>query len=178
MAGVVLYNEGFMLLTGSWDLNSETIGLTVGGSVTKPKWTLYGAGAKDGITSTTAPAGYVSASFDMSFEGQTDTQVLTMFAHAARGQANFSNNPTYATYGETKLSATSSTIYEENPDRTIKNTVSSSFQGYSAPFKRQVYISRVAIYDDNKNLIGVATLSSPVLKKEEQDLTFKLKLDI
>jgi len=178
VAGVVLYDEGFMLLTGSWDLNSETIGLTVGGSVTKPKWTLYGAGAKDGITSTTAPAGYVSASFDMSFEGQTDTQVLTMFAHAARGQANFSNNPTYATYGETKLSATSSTIYEENPDRTIKNTVSSSFQGYNAPFKRQVYISRVAIYDDNKNLIGVATLSSPVLKKEEQDLTFKLKLDI
>ena len=60
----------------------------------------------------------------------------------------------------------------------IKNTVSSSFSDYEAPFERQVYISRVAIYDENKNLIGVATVSNPILKKEDQDLTFKLKLDI
>ena len=75
VAGVVLYNEGMLLLTGSWNLSSETIGLTVGGSATNPKWTLYGAGAKDGVSSAAAPAGYVSASFDMSFEGQTDTYV-------------------------------------------------------------------------------------------------------
>ena len=60
----------------------------------------------------------------------------------------------------------------------IKNTVSSSFSDYEAPFERQVYISRVAIYDENQNLIGIATLSNPILKKEDQDLTFKLKLDI
>ena len=178
VAGVVLYNEGFLLLTGSWDLSSETIGLTVGGSVTEPKWIYYGAGAKDGVTQATAPAGYVSASFDMSFEGHTETQVLTMFANAGRGQVNFSNNPTYVTYGQDKLSVTSSAIFKENPDRTIKNTVSSSFKGYEAPFKRQVYISRIAVYDENKNLIGVATLSSPILKEETQDLTFKIKLDI
>jgi hypothetical protein len=41
-----------------------------------------------------------------------------------------------------------------------------------------VYISRVGLYDENKNLIGVATLSNPVRKEEAQDLTFKLKLDI
>jgi len=76
------------------------------------------------------------------------------------------------------LRITSSVIFEENPDRTIKNTVSSSFKGYSAPFKRQVFISRVAIYDDNKNLIGIATLSNPILKEEDRDLTFKIKLDI
>ena len=32
--------------------------------------------------------------------------------------------------------------------------------------------------NENKNLIGVATLSTPVLKKEDEDLSFKLKLDI
>jgi len=101
-----------------------------------------------------------------------------MFANASRGQVNFSNNPTYVTYGQDKLSVTSSAIFKENPDRTIKNTVSSSFKGYEAPFKRQVYISRIAVYDENKNLIGVATLSSPILKEETQDLTFKIKLDI
>ena len=73
---------------------------------------------------------------------------------------------------------TSSSTFEENSDRTIKNTVSSSFDGYEAPFERQVYVSRVAIYDENKNLIGVATLANPVLKKETQDLSFKVKLDI
>ena len=178
VAGVVLYNEGFLLLTGSWNLSSEQIGLTSGGSAVKPQWIYYGAGAKDGVTRATAPAGFASASFDMSFEGHTETQVLTMFANAPRGKVNFSNNPTYITHNQAKLSVTSSTVFQENAERTIKNTVSSSFDGYDAPFERQVYVSRIAIYDENKNLIGVATLANPVLKKETQDLSFKVKLDI
>tara|TARA_R100000234_G_C4983127_1_gene171962 strand:+ start:47 stop:1273 length:1227 start_codon:yes stop_codon:yes gene_type:complete len=178
VAGVALYDEGFILLTGSWDLNSQQIHLTTGGSTAKPQWIYYGAGAKDGISQATAGTSYVSASFDMSFEGHTETQVLTMFAHAGRGEVNFSNNPTFVSYDQKKLLVTSSAIFEENGERTIKNTVSSSFEGYEAPFERQVYVSRVAVYDESKNLIGVATLSSPVLKKENQDLSFKIKLDI
>ncbi len=73
---------------------------------------------------------------------------------------------------------TSSHIYEETSDRKIKNTVSSSHSDYSASFERQVYISRVAVYDKYKNLIGVATLSNPILKKESDNLSFKLKIDI
>jgi hypothetical protein len=178
VAGVALYDEGFILLTGSWDLNSQQIHLTTGGSTAKPQWIYYGAGAKDGISQATAGTSYVSASFDMSFEGHTETQVLTMFAHAGRGKVNFSNNPTFVSYNQKKMLMTSSAIFEENSERTIKNTVSSSFEGYEAPFERQVYISRVAVYDENKNLIGVATLSNPVLKKENQDFSFKIKLDI
>jgi hypothetical protein len=41
-----------------------------------------------------------------------------------------------------------------------------------------VYVSKVGIFDENKNLIGIASLASPVRKEEDQDLTFKLKLDI
>ena len=178
VAGVVLYDEGFILLTGSWNLSSEQIGLTNGGLQANPQWIYYGAGAKDGVTQASAPPGYVSASFDMSFEGHTETQVITMFAHAGRGEVNFSNNPTFITHNQASLSTTSSAIYEENTERTIKNTVSSSFEGYDAPFKRQVYVSRIAVYDENKNLIGVATLSNPVLKEEDQDISFKFKLDI
>ena len=29
-----------------------------------------------------------------------------------------------------------------------------------------------------KTLIGIATLGSPVLKREDQDITFKLRLDL
>lgn len=178
VAGVALYDEGFLLLTGSWDLSSEQIGLISGSSDTKPTWLLYGAGAKDGVSVSTTSATFASASFEMLFEGQTETQVITMFANASRGEANFSNNPTYLSHGQKTLSSTSSAVFEENPERTIKNTVSSSFEGYDSPFERQVYISRIAVYDKSKNLIGVATLSSPVLKKEAQDLTFKIKLDV
>ena len=66
----------------------------------------------------------------------------------------------------------------EDQNRQVVNFVSSSHPDYSASFKRQVYVSKVALYDENKNLIGVATMSNPVRKEEDQDLTFKLKLDI
>ena len=101
-----------------------------------------------------------------------------MFAHAKKGEVNYSNNPTYLQFGQRQIQKTSSQIYEENPNRQIANTVSSSYAGYSASFKRQVYISRVGIYDDNKNLLGIATLSNPILKEEDQDYSFKIRLDI
>ena len=101
-----------------------------------------------------------------------------MFAHARKGEVNYSNNPTFLQHGQTQIQNTSSVIYEENDSRLIYNSVSSSYTGYDADFKRQVYVSRVAIYDENKNLLGIATLSNPVLKKEDEDLSFKIKLDI
>ena len=179
VAGVALYDEGFILLTGSWALNEEQIALVAGSSAgIYPRWIYFGAGANDGVSQGTTATNFQSASFNLSFRGQTNTQVLTMFAHARKGKANFSNNPTYLKYGQDELRVTSSMIYEENPNRLIANTVSSSYSDYSASFKREVYISKVAIYDKNKNLIGVTTLSNPVLKEEDQDLTFKIRLDI
>ena len=109
---------------------------------------------------------------------QTSSLLVCRFVHAKRGEVNYSNNPSYLKHGQTNISLTSSSVYEENPNRLIANVVTSSYQGFDNDFERQVYISRVAIYDDNKNLIGIATLSSPVLKKEAEDLTIKMKLDI
>ena len=123
-------------------------------------------------------AQFAKASFNMSFRDTTETQVMTMFAHAKRGETNFSNNPTSIQYGQEQLHFTSSHVYEENKERMLANIVSSSYINYSGSFKRQVYVSRVAIYDEYKNLIGVATLANPVRKEEDQDYTFKLKLDI
>ena len=180
VAGVVLYDEGFMLLTGSWDLNPSNLHIvTSSAAVDQPKWIYYGGGMNDGLNQTTAGgATFVTASFGMTFKGTTETQVMTMFAHARRGEVNYSNNPTFLTYGQDKVFFTSSNVYEESDDLTIKNTVSSSYLGYNADFKRQVYVSRVGIYDKNKNLIALATMANPVLKEEDQDITFKLRVDI
>ena len=182
MAGVVLYSEGFILLTGSWDLSVNTVALiSDGATTTKPQWKLWGAGARDDVNQGNVNSflyGFVKSSFALSFEGETTTQVMTLHAHAPRGKVNYSNNPSYIAHNQEQLEFTSSHVYEENKNRLIKNTVSSSYSDHSASFKRQVYISKVAVYDDNKNLIGIASLANPVLKKEDQDLTFKLKLDI
>ena len=185
VAGVVLYDEGFMLLTGSWNLSAETVPIitasttpVVAAESDELKWIYFGAGAQDNVTQATTGTNYKNASFNLSFRGTTETQVMTMFAQAKRGQVNYSNNPTFIQYGQTVLHATSSKVYEENPNRIIKNITTSSYSDYSASFKRQVYISRIAIYDESRNLIGVATMSNPIRKEEDQDLTFKIRLDI
>ena len=185
IAGVVLYEHGFVLLTGSWDLKNVNLplvsGSTSASSRVAPSWLYYGAGANDDVTSTTTKAaglGISSASFGLSFKGTSETQVMTMFARARRGEVNYSNNPTFLNFGQEQIELTSSRVYEENSSRTIYNSVSSSYNQYKAPFKRQLYVSKVAIYDDKKNFIGIATLANPVLKEEDQDFTFKLKLDI
>ena len=170
VAGVAMYEEGLVLLTGSWDLTS---GVSYGfDTSTTGSWTRFACGANDGVACST------SASFDFSFKGHTETSVLTMYAHARRGEVNYSNNPTFLQFGQNRTPSTSSNVYLENDSLKIKNTVSSSYTGFDAPFERQVYISRVALYDEDKKLIGIATLSNPILKKEAQDLSFKLKLDI
>jgi len=184
VAGVILYGEGFVLLTGSWALNGESIPMTSGTTDTSsPSWIFFAAGARDGVSQASTSGGstsssYGNASYGMSFKGETNTQVVTMFAHARRGEVNYSNNPTYLKYGQSQIELSSSTLYEENPSREAVNLVSSSYSDYSASFKRQVYISRVGIYDENKNLIGLDTLSNPILKEEEQDLSFKMRFDI
>ena len=103
---------------------------------------------------------------------------MTMFAHARRGEVNYSNNPTFLEYGQEKLFFTSSNVYEQTSSIKIKNTVSSSYGDYNESFKKQVYISKIGIYDENKNLIAVASVSNPILKREDQDISFKMKLDV
>ena len=177
VAGVVLYNEGIVLLTGSWALNNETMDFSSDIN-SQPKWIHFGAGAGDGNSRSSAGSSFGNSSYNISFKGHNETQVMTMFAHAKRGEVNYSNNPTFLQYGQEKLFLTSSNIYQQSDEIKLKNFVSSSYLEYSAPFKRQVYISKIAIFDKYKNLVGVATLSSPILKESNQQYTFKLKLDL
>jgi len=175
VAGVVLYNEGFVLLTGSWDIGAGFAGENyVGGSPVVPKWIYFGKGANDG----TATGTIVSSSFGMTFKGTTKTQTITMLAHAQKGELNHSNNPTYLKFDQSKAPSSSSVAYVENDNIAIKNIVSSSYSDPYADFKKTTYISSVAIYDENRNLIGIAKLATPVKKTEDLEYTIKMKLDI
>lgn len=173
VAGVVLYNEGFVVLTGSWDLDPDHTEAYTGGSPTNPKWSYFARGANDG-TSTSIP----SSSYGLKFSGSTETPVMTMFANADRGMLNFSNNPTFLSHSQSTSGITSSYGYQEPTNVVIKNTVSGAFSDYNESFKKQTFVSKIGIYDEDMNLIAVAKLATPVKKTEERDLTFKLKLDI
>lgn len=177
IAGVVLYNDGIIMLTGSWLVETksgsphvETYESTVGAD--NPRWVYFGQ--------TGSAATY--SSFDMSFSGTNFVPNVTMLAHARKGHLNQSNNPTFIEYGQAGSlgpAYSSSFAYRENPALSIKNITKSPYSGSSgsAEFQKTTYISKIGIYDDNKNLIAIAKLATPVRKRELDDLTFKLKLD-
>jgi hypothetical protein len=167
--GVVLYNEGFILLTSSADTHLSTHGekYTSNTSMHSASWHYFG---------TTDPNNAPSSSFGIEFKGTNYIETLTMFAHAKQNQLNFSNNPTFISKSVGYVSEKS--MYYEDAETEIKNIVSSSYRNHSASFKPVTYISKVGIYDENKNLIAIAGLANPVRKLEDRSYTFKLKLDI
>tara|TARA_R100001126_G_scaffold102155_1_gene85085 strand:+ start:1432 stop:2364 length:933 start_codon:yes stop_codon:yes gene_type:complete len=183
-AGVVLYNEGFILLTGSWDLSDGAHTIDYGGGAVASSWLYYGVGANDGVSAVdddgstaTGLTSRISASYDMEFNGVNYVPTLTMLAHANKGELNNSDNYTFIESGSYEALSGSETHYQENHEIPIKNIVSSSYNGYREDFDRHTYISRVGIYDKNKNLIATAKLATPVKKTNKRDFTFKLKLD-
>tara|TARA_A100001391_G_scaffold79427_1_gene51549 strand:- start:2551 stop:3714 length:1164 start_codon:yes stop_codon:yes gene_type:complete len=173
VAGVSLYNEGFLILTGSWDLSGGTHTEKYNGTtLLSPSWRYFGVGAQDGVTIPSQ-----KSAWSLDFRGTTRTQVVTMFANAPKGMINHSNNPTYITYGQASQT-TGSSYYIEDPSAEIKNIVSSSYGDEPPMFSKETYISKIGIYDEHRNLIAIAKLATPVKKTEQRDLTFKLKLDI
>jgi hypothetical protein len=179
VAGSVLYTEGIMLLTGSWDMSMHTEQY-VPESIDfhTASWQYFGMTGSTSI----APINNVpSSSFQMSFKGTNYVPVRTMFANAPKGRLNHSNNPTYIEFGQsgsTTSPRTGEQRYIESQNISIKNTVSSSFPDPIGTFQKQTWISKIGIYDEDKNLIGIAKVANPVKKTEEREFTFKLKLDI
>ena len=173
VAGLVLYNEGFIVLTGSWNLTEGAYQFGNAGA-TRGSWKDFAVGANDGATPITP-----SASFSLDFQGTNYINTITMFADAPMGEVNFSANPTFVQYQDTQPSSSTSNLgYFQNENKQLKNTISSSFYMHEEKFKRQTFISKIAIYDEDKNLIAVANLAKPIKKLEDRDFTFKLKLDI
>ena len=121
VAGVVLYNEGFLLMTGSWDVSAHQENYVVGGGNVSAKWIYFAA------TGTYPTHNVPSSSFGMSFRGTNYVPVKTILTHAPKGYLNHSNNPTYIEYGQSG-SVLNPNVNEkgsiENSKVSIKNTVS------------------------------------------------------
>lgn len=173
IAGVVLYNEGFICLTGSWAIDSShTEQYDLSNPPTNPAWLWF---------MTTGSSGFgtvASSSFSMDFQGTEKIPTVTMFAKAGKGEFNHSNNQTYLDYGQNVTPQSSSINYREQDNLTIRNIVDTIYDEEEPPFEKITYISKIAIYDENQNLIGVAKTAKPVRKRQNDNITFKLKLDM
>jgi len=174
VAGTVLYTEGVILLTGSWEVTEAPWDWSA--ITRKGQWIDFGTGANDGSTSDLTD----DASFELEFEGVNYISTITMFANANKTELNYSNNHTYVNHDSYRDNppVTGSKRYIENKEILIHNTVSSSFCDYEEKFKYQTFINKIGIYDEKKNLIAIANLATPIKKTAGRDFTFKLKLDI
>jgi len=177
VAGVVLYGEGFLLLTGSWSLHDsyeDYFDVNENSTLYSPSWKYFLTSGSDG-----RPATKVSdSSFILDFEGTEKIPTITMFAKSDRGEHNYSNNPTFIKSGQITTPTTGSNFIQEPSNLAIKNIVPSSYEDVEPPFEKITYISKVAIYDKDKNLIGIAKLANPIKKKQNDNIAIKMKLDM
>lgn len=180
VAGVVLYNHSCLLLTGAWSIHpAHTENYRIGGGGPwSPRWLDF---ATTGSSTPGADLTNVaSSSFDMSFEGTQYVSTITMFAHAPKGELNYSNNPTFISFSQTSslTPLTSSKEYKEYNDIQVKNIVKSNFESPTGSFENITYISKIKVFDKHKNVIGIAKIATPIRKRERDEISFKIKIDV
>lgn len=179
VAGVVLYNEGFIALTGTWDIHpthTENYDAFNTAASIAPRWVDF---ATTGSDTPGDGSNVPSSSFKISYRGTQYVPVVTMLAHAKPSELNFSSNPTFIDYEKRTLRVpvTGTKSYKERSDITMKNTVASPFVEPTGTIAKQVFISKIGIYDENKNLIAVGKLAKPVRKREFDNYTIRLSID-
>tara|TARA_Y100001938_G_C8077354_1_gene426918 strand:- start:955 stop:2157 length:1203 start_codon:yes stop_codon:yes gene_type:complete len=175
VAGLAIYEQGLMLLTGSWDISGGSYSdKFFSSSPTEMTWKSFGTGMP--VVGTAINSGsVVNSSCEVKFKGTNKIPTLTMLAFAEKGMYNFSANPSFM--HTSSVSALSSSIFYSEKKRTIKNITTSDYVNFDAPFKSTTYISKVGIYDENKNLIAIAKLANPIKKTPDRDYMIKMRLD-
>jgi len=102
VAGLIFYDEGVIMLTGSWDINQNNAfrpGQFEG--LTFPQWIHYFSSINDEakfVPFNDPLISNVSCSYGLSYQGMQNTECLTLMAHAPAGEVNYSNNPTFYTH--------------------------------------------------------------------------------
>lgn len=113
----------------------------------------------------------------LEYNGTVKQNQIMLFATADKNEFNNSNNPTYKNTLY-KSPSTSSNKFIEDPKQLIYNINSSSYANYDESYKKITYISSIGLFDKDRNLIGIAKLSKPIRKRQEDSFTFKLRYDM
>lgn len=92
----------------------------------------------------------------LTFQNNTFINSTLYFCRATADEFNFSTNPTY-TDSEGKIVV-----------------IDTAQQGIQKSFS---FVTTVGLYNANEDLLAVAKMSRPIMKNDEKDLTFRVRLD-
>lgn len=174
--GTMIYNQGIMLLTDSSSLHTSTDKFFSNSSNAAPSWLSFGTGIPQ--VGQALPHGkVVNSSYSVTFKSINKIPTLTMMAFSEKGEHNFSKNPTFLSQSSDSRFSQDRTGYHET-EREIKKINKSDYADHEERYENNTYISKIGIYDKDKNLIAVAALANPVKKTEKRDFMFKLRLDM
>ena len=90
-------------------------------------------------------------SFKVTFAGQKSVYVLEIMVSAKQSASNLSSNPSYK---------------DMQPSNNVADRA-----------ERFTYITGITLHDNNLNVIGRANLAQPVIKRDEDEFVFKLRMD-
>lgn len=174
IVGSVIYNQGIILLTSSDSLNPGYTDF-YSSSAEAPAWTNFATGLRQ-IGTAIDHTSVTGSEYSIRFEGTNKIPTLTMYAYAKEGEFNHSSNPTFIRKTTAVDYSHSSSSFIEH-SRNIKKINKSPYSDHEEEFENITYISKIGIYDKDKNLIAVASLARPVKKTEKRELMFKVGID-
>ncbi len=173
--GIMVYNQGLMLLTGSESLHHTSDKFFSPSSNSNPSWLSFGTGMYQ-VGQRLDHGPVVNSSYSINFKGTNKIPTLTMFAFSEKGEHNFSKNPTFLSKSEGDKFSQNTDFYSEFESK-IKKINKSPYADHVEEYDNVTYISKIGIYDEDKNLIAIASLATPVKKTEKRDYMFKLRVD-
>ena len=102
------------------------------------------------------PSDTDAPSFHLEFDGSTIVQSMVLMCRMAPGEVNASNNTTYS--------------YADAAGKVWAKS-SGSNEGHT-------YITAIGIYNEERQLVGVAKLAQPIRKRERDNIDIRLRLDV
>jgi len=144
-----------VMITGSNDGVTATGTAYLSGTFDK----LLLSASIDDIVDHIASTRFLSGTVDqtaVTFQNITNINSSLFFARLAADEFNYSSNPTYVD------SANRIVVIDEGQEETQRSFT---------------FVSSIGLYDAYDNLLAVSKLSRPVLKDDERDITFKVRLD-
>ena len=188
--GLVLYNQGIVILNSGATLNDDIDDKFFSTTEnSKPSWLSFGTGLRQAEGSRALSHGNVETStYEINFSSVSKVPTLTMFAFSERGEHNFSNNPTFIEhFTPARPSPTNIKLKDDKRSLTAKNYMErelkvtsinkSDYVDDKQDHRSTTYLSKVGIYDKNKNLIAIASIANPIKKTEKRDFMIKMKID-
>lgn len=142
-------------LTGAIDAVTATGTAAFSGSM----GAFLASGSIDDIVDHIASTRFLSGSSDetaITFQNITNINSTLFFSRLSADEYNYSSNPTYLDSDGRIV------VIDEGQEETQRSFT---------------FVTSLGLYDSFNNLLAVAKLSRPVLKDDERDITFKIRLD-